>query len=885
MERTESSESGSIYSRLASDEIRLLKLKPDIRRDKILEGELHTFILWTGDGLPPEEPETRQGRKIQYTNGNNYEALSYYWGTEPHSSHIALSDMMEPRKEVGALRIKPNLHLALRTLSKILPKDRDMYFWVDAVCINQQDKDEKSTQIAKMSSIFNLAETVHVWLGPATERSDIAMDFVHELIKLDEIDNISSDPSYDSKWSAFRDLMRSEWFGRRWIIQEIALARTATVYRGEKSISWHEFTYAVSLFVHKAPALKRLFQQSKDFKHNPDYLGELEALGAKVLVDVTNNVVRKTNDGYVLDHLRSLEALMSTLTEFEASTPHDTVYAILSLAYDVVAQSKRPTTALHDSVARTPVPSPRHSSGADKPEFSFLPTESMPTVRLTDTDRLSASPTDIRPSAADSSSQCGKVDSDQAAPKADGSQAPPKTAANQAPLKTDVRQPALKNGSQQAATRNDSQQSGSSQKDANEALLKPPNFPQKARKGSTSVSGLRRAELDVRTRPDAIQVNYDQPFYEVCRDFLQFVILNSRSLDIICQPWAPAEPGLPSWILPLSRKAFGVSHRFNVHSRVAADVLVGSPGNGRIYNACGKVRAYHTEPKGPKLIIGKSLVTKGFILDTIHVVGDQALGGQIPAQWLDLGEWKDVADPPPPRFWRTMVADRDRGGKQPPPAHFPAACQWTFANLFSLPQHYRNVALNLKELLNDMSCPSVVVPFLRRVQEVTWGRRLVRTRSDESEESNGTGSLLALVPTHTKEGDLICILHGCSVPVVLRKKEACGNAALPGASRKRKSSQEAAGLVQKRRKGRHTTRNASASATPSIQSGEEPEPGPEPGPEPLQVMVTSSPGHMEIPPDKQYEFIGECYVDGMMSGEGFTYRDNKGGKDMEFWLV
>jgi hypothetical protein len=56
---------------------------------------------------------------------------------------------------------------------------------------------------------------------------------------------------------------------------------------------------------------------------------------------------------------------------------------------------------------------------------------------------------------------------------------------------------------------------------------------------------------------------------------------------------------------------------------------------------------------------------------------------------------------------------------------------------------------------------SVISDFLKRVQAVIWNRRMMRT-----------GNLwLGLAPKGAQEGDLICILYGCSVPVVLRKIE------------------------------------------------------------------------------------------------------------------
>lgn len=55
--------------------------------------------------------------------------------------------------------------MALENLS---PLDADCSFaiWIDAICIEQENDIEKSTQVPHMGSIYSLASQVAVWLGP-----------------------------------------------------------------------------------------------------------------------------------------------------------------------------------------------------------------------------------------------------------------------------------------------------------------------------------------------------------------------------------------------------------------------------------------------------------------------------------------------------------------------------------------------------------------------------------------------------------------------------------------------------------------------------------------------------------------------------------------------
>jgi len=56
--------------------------------------------------------------------------------------------------------------------------------------------------------------------------------------------------------------------------------------------------------------------------------------------------------------------------------------------------------------------------------------------------------------------------------------------------------------------------------------------------------------------------------------------------------------------------------------------------------------------------------------------------------------------------------------------------------------------------------PSMMVEFLKRVQNVIWNRKFLVAKEK---------ARFGLAPKTAEEGDSICILHGCSVPVILRQ--------------------------------------------------------------------------------------------------------------------
>lgn len=59
--------------------------------------------------------------------------------------------------------------LALKRFSALHP---NLFLWVDAICINQQDDEEKSKLVQHMGEIFQSASRVYAWLGPAETMAD-----------------------------------------------------------------------------------------------------------------------------------------------------------------------------------------------------------------------------------------------------------------------------------------------------------------------------------------------------------------------------------------------------------------------------------------------------------------------------------------------------------------------------------------------------------------------------------------------------------------------------------------------------------------------------------------------------------------------------------------
>ncbi|PYI13974.1 hypothetical protein BO99DRAFT_371226, partial [Aspergillus violaceofuscus CBS 115571] len=94
----------------------------------------------------------------------SYEALSYVWGSDrrPNSVYV----------DGNPLPITSNLQAALRRLRR---QSKNRKLWVDAICINQANRQEKNVQIRLMRRIYAEASRVLVWLGPGDRDTDNAI--------------------------------------------------------------------------------------------------------------------------------------------------------------------------------------------------------------------------------------------------------------------------------------------------------------------------------------------------------------------------------------------------------------------------------------------------------------------------------------------------------------------------------------------------------------------------------------------------------------------------------------------------------------------------------------------------------------------------------------
>jgi hypothetical protein len=62
-------------------------------------------------------------------------------------------------------------------------------------------------------------------------------------------------------WNLVLDLLKNKLFSRRWVIQEIALARNVHLIKGQQAMPWFDFVNAISLIMMNSDAIQSIFWQ------------------------------------------------------------------------------------------------------------------------------------------------------------------------------------------------------------------------------------------------------------------------------------------------------------------------------------------------------------------------------------------------------------------------------------------------------------------------------------------------------------------------------------------------------------------------------------------------------------------------------------------------
>ena len=246
--------------------------------------------------LPGEKGHQLQGvvNHVPYNSTGAYRALSYVWGTNRRMQKLMTPD--------GVLRITFSLHKALQGIRH---KTTAVMLWVDAICINQKNKQEKAKQVGLLPEIFQRASSTYAFLEGDKE-SDAAIEMLMQVrfkaacdeksklkehttegtvselgsdsecetssVESVEKDEMGSDylpvaedwpeglarvPATwnggcmprpdDAIWASVGALFTISWFRRIWVIQEVVAAPNVKLVCGKWIIDWNDLYLATEI--------------------------------------------------------------------------------------------------------------------------------------------------------------------------------------------------------------------------------------------------------------------------------------------------------------------------------------------------------------------------------------------------------------------------------------------------------------------------------------------------------------------------------------------------------------------------------------------------------------------------------------------------------------
>jgi Heterokaryon incompatibility protein (HET) len=300
------------YSPISGEEIRLLQISH--ATDGSISGILQTFRL--------DDPTCPK-----------YAALSYVWGDEGHTWSITVNG-----KHFMVLQsLESFTHMLQRQDSRW----KNTWWWIDSICINIEDLQERSVQVQRMRQIYRRADKTIVWLGEMSANSDAAMDFLVSLSRkrqqaakaVSKDERLLSEKmkalglnteKYKSDWTAVNELFLRPWWTRVWTIQELILSPKVTFYCGSKNLSLSDLRSALyGLWLCSGsdsfPVSRAAFNATWNRRRLLQWFRNCEGQDSNRLSGI------------------SLTALMAYVSDNNATDPRDRIYSLLGLATDAEA--------------------------------------------------------------------------------------------------------------------------------------------------------------------------------------------------------------------------------------------------------------------------------------------------------------------------------------------------------------------------------------------------------------------------------------------------------------------------------------------------------------------------------------------------------------------
>ncbi|KPM35050.1 hypothetical protein AK830_g11525 [Neonectria ditissima] len=312
------------YTRLASDEIRMV-------------------ILYAGK-QSDDLRLTTEVRKIEDAD-EDYAAISYVWGDPTETSTIYVD-----RHKFEATK---NLVSGLRHIRQLLRGEETLPLWIDAICINQGDVEERNVQVSMMKEIYEKSSMVITWLGEAGAEGlhylNELVDWTHGKPADDASENAQDRPitfqlHVKDRYAEMKEVAKivtSQYWTRVWTVQEYSSPRLGIFLCGKSWMDKSRFTPSLRVYLTALRILRVAYERTPN--------------RTAFFVDATVWQVEKILQNHKLSYARVAWAsgendgikrftVLSMLLKFrdlKSTDPLDKVFAPLCMALDdhALAQS------------------------------------------------------------------------------------------------------------------------------------------------------------------------------------------------------------------------------------------------------------------------------------------------------------------------------------------------------------------------------------------------------------------------------------------------------------------------------------------------------------------------------------------------------------------
>ena len=275
-----------------------------------------------------------------------YKALSYVWGDSAATESIYIDG--------SVMKITKNCASALRRILLVNPGVR---IWVDSICINQGNDvaalTERGQQVAVMDEIYGFAVEVFIYLGDGNASTRAMFRSLRKIftalvsmrqasrpeensLRLSEYVKVVQDEMRKHELLSWLRILVTNavlaelelldftlrdmpWFSRAWVLQEVAVSKTATALCGGDMMNFHDLAIVlnVTAYIPRSQLSAPMLGLANFMQFHWGMSIAIEAMDAGEVVDQKQ---------FPLQNI-----VMSSLARLNATRPEDQIFSLYGL--------------------------------------------------------------------------------------------------------------------------------------------------------------------------------------------------------------------------------------------------------------------------------------------------------------------------------------------------------------------------------------------------------------------------------------------------------------------------------------------------------------------------------------------------------------------------